>query len=677
MVGNLVLAKRIGSIIIFSGICCAGNVELAILSLREKPIQSVRVNAPFLVRVSLRGGSTLPNDLEIDGFSSLTEQGSSDTVEYRRIGNGLYQSHHRLYTVTADQPGSVTLGPARVNGEQSGSLVVEIVERGDDLSEPEVLFTLSKEKVYVGEKVSFMLTVRWQDPDISFPVFEAPDIPGQRLADFRKVRQFKETYKGKDRYVVEYKGDLYPLESGERLIGPLKATYRIESPEQGMFGLFRARSQKHTVRSEPALLMVKPLPECDKKVHAVGSFTEFAATLNSSTTSQHEAVTLVLYLAGEADFTQMKIPMLDLPDQLRSYESKTVPRNDSISWVYVLQGLKEGRYTVPSQKIIYFDTLSHSYKELTTEPLVLTVTPGKPQPTAVVSLSKEEQEEPEVPLRKELFSVPFWLFMVLMAFPPFLFACWWLYAILYPYVRVYFLTRRAKAAILRARKQLEIVTDYTEIYPLLKKALVDYYQMPDASEKVLIAQLARQGVDGQVLKRFVALLFDANRASSFSQTKGDHTLVDRAKEMLSLLGKVLILVLVWCPLQASDVLDSTTNYLGGVPFIVWQLGVIVGWWMLWLSYKRCSSEMLFSLVAVWGIFFGGWALRSRVTYRPRGRVLRSTAMYVGPGETYPIRAALEVNEELVLVKKKGSWYYVNAKNGIGWVEVDSIEKKQE
>ncbi len=677
---NLSLAKRIGSIIILSGFCFAGELELSVLSLQGRPIKSVGVNSPFLVRVSVPGASYLPKGIDIEGMLNLVIQHSSEGSHLRQIARSIFQEVSLTHTVVADQVGLLTIGPATLNGEKSEIRTIEVVEgqgEEDGYPKPEVTFTLDKEEAYVGEKVSFTLTFIWQDPDVSLPSFEPPYTRDLRVANFRRARQFKETHEGKDRYIVECKGDMYPLEPGQITIDPLKVTYRINSYERDMFSMLFSRPQIRAVRSESVQLMVKPLPKTDKKVQAVGVFTEFAAALSSDTAPQHEAVSLVLYLSGETDFTQLKIPTLNIPDELRSYESKTVPRNESISWVYILQGLEEGTSTIPQQEFVYFDTVSHSYKVLTTNLLVFKVTPGKPQPAVVAPVIQEEPEPPVAPVKREWFSLQLWLFVVLMILPPFIVGCLLLYEFLYPYVRRYLLKRRAKSALSRAKKELETVSDYTEVYPLVKKALAEYYEMPHASEKMLIAQLSKQGLSEHFIEQVVGIFYDANRASHFSQGGGDSSLIKRAKDMLTQLSKVLVVLLVCLPLQASEALDSATSLLGGVPFIVWQLSVLIGWWLLWLLYKRLSSETYFLLVFIWCMFVGGWALRSRVEYRPRAWVLQKTEIYVGPGKEYPVRAALEANEELILVKKKGSWYYVNSTYGIGWVQADSVEKRRE
>ena len=212
------------------------------------------------------------------------------------------------------------------------------------------------------------------------------------------------------------------------------------------------------------------------------------------------------------------------------------------------------------------------------------------------------------------------------------------------------------------------------MYPLLKKALGEYYELPHASEKMLIAQLTQQGVDEHLIKQVVSVLYDANRASRYSQGEGDASLVKRASALLTLLGKVLVLMLVWVPLEASEVLDQATSLSGTVPFVVWQLGVLIGWSVLWLAYKRLSSEMRVLLVVVWLFFVGGWALRSRSEYRPRVKIGQNTQLYVGPGTEYPVRAVLGQNDEVVLVKRRDPWYYVKSAQGIGWVQQDSIAK---
>ena len=309
---NLKLAKKIGSIIILAGSCFAADLELAVLTVRGNPVRSVEVNSPFLVRVSIKGVSSLRRIPEVEGLSNLIVQTSSTGSQFRQGPRGIFQEVSVTHTVVADQVGTLTLGPATLGDKQSGVITIEVVdeqEGEDGYAKPEVAFELDKTEAYVGEKVSFTLTFSWQDPDISSPNFEPPYVRGVRVATFRKVRQFKDTYEGKDRYVVECAGDLYPLEPGPITIGPLKVTYRVAPAEQDMFALLFAQPQRRAARIEPVVLEVKPLPETDLNVQAVGTFTHFSAGLSSSIVPQHEAVTLVLHVAGESDFTELAVPM--------------------------------------------------------------------------------------------------------------------------------------------------------------------------------------------------------------------------------------------------------------------------------------------------------------------------------------------------------------------------------
>ena len=679
------LAKRIGSILIIasSGLtsgcltsgCFAADLELSALSLRGKALRSVKVGKPFILRVTKRGATSLQQKPEVEGLSQLIVQGFSTGSHTGQTMSGRVQEAFISYTVTADTPGTLTLGPAKLGTQQSGTVTLEVQEPEQEVTyqEPEVTFTPDKTDVYKGEKVTFTYRFAWYDPEVSSPQFEPPFTRLLRVMNFKKARQFKDTHEGKDRYTVECKGEIYPLKEGEVTIGPLRVTYMVPDNEQDIFSQFFSRPQKRVARSEPVLLTVKPLPATDTPAQAVGTFTEFTAALSSNTAPRHEAVMLVLHLVGDTDYTDLAVPTLKLPQELRSYESKRVRKQGNISWVYILQGLEEGTHTIPSQEFVYFDTKSHAYKTLKTQPLELKITPGKPAPVAD---EPEVEQEVTAPLEREWFSLPLWLFILLMMVPPFIVGGLLLYEYAYPYIRRFVLKRRAKSALTRALKKLETLTDYSKVYPILKKALADYYEMPQASEKELLAFLRKQELDPGIIEQVSRLLFDANKVSTFSQGEGDASLIARAKAVLSTLSKLLVVLLV-IPLQGSETIDQVTSALGVLPFIVWQLGVLIGWWALWFRYKKLSSEGRFIALFVWLLIVGGWALRARIEYRPRAWVIRKALLRVGPDESYPVRGVLSEQDEVTLVKKRGPWYYVTSSKGIGWVPEELVEKKRD
>jgi hypothetical protein len=69
-----------------------------------------------------------------------------------------------------------------------------------------------------------------------------------------------------------------------------------------------------------------------------------------------------------------------------------------------------------------------------------------------------------------------------------------------------------------------------------------------------------------------------------------------------------------------------------------------------------------------GVYHGGLS-----HYYPKIRVSAPTILYLGPDENYPIKSNLAVNDEVVLLKKRDTWYYVSSTAGSGWIKSDRTQ----
>ncbi len=673
------LARKIGSILTCLTLIfwvTAQEIALSIHSQRGQQIHTVHEGTPFSVRVTIKGATSLVEEPIIEGLSQVAVQGRSSGSQRIQGPSGLFQEVYLSYTVIADHVGSLTLGPARLGTAVSNQVTIDVLqEQSDqhDYLQPHVQLELDRSTCYVGEKVSFTGRFIWEDPAISSPSFEAPDDKDIKIVSFKKVRQYTQSHDGKDQHIVECTGEFYPLSSGTRPVGPLRVSYRLSSLlDDDIFGSFFSRPQKRVARSEVVELEVEPLPPTDKQVQAVGTFTDFTAALNNTSIPQHEAVTLVLQLTGDTNFSDLSVPTLTLPPSLRSYESKTVPQRGAISWVYIVQGLQKGAHTIPSQEFVYFDTSTHTYKTLATQPLTLTVMPSITQPVPPPKIEEKpdgtpENESPPVARHTTWPVLPVWIFILLLVLPPVVSGGQYLFTWLFAYCRKALHARRSRSAFLRAEHELASINTPAELYPLLKKAFAEYYDMPHATEKELLVRVQKTTSD-ELMQEVKSVLYDASKVSTYAhESYQDASLITRAQDLLKRLGTVLVLLIISEPLHATTLTDQAITLGGILPFIVWQIGVIVCWWTVWFGYTRFSAEGRFLVVGSLLLCFAGWVLSARDVYRPRAQVRQQTVLRVGPGTDYPQRAAIDEHDELILVKKRGPWYYVSSRKGIGWV----------
>lgn len=133
----------------------------------------------------------------------------------------------------------------------------------------------------------------------------------------------------------------------------------------------------------------------NKAVDAVGTFTDFVAHLDPTSTQVGQGMTLTLALTGDTDFEGLTgFQLRNIPSWLKWYESKTNVQHSSDGtqtkvFEYVLQPMQAESAEIPSQVFSYFDTTSKSYKKLATSPIAFTIKPSR----AVVAKEKKEPSE--------------------------------------------------------------------------------------------------------------------------------------------------------------------------------------------------------------------------------------------------------------------------------------------
>ncbi len=698
-------AKKIGRLLICVLSLSAGlfaadpEIALSVKSIQGVALSSIPVGKPFTLIVAVRNATSLEALPQVEGFSKVHVRGHSTRMQQTYSMGVSYEEVAIQYTLVVDSPGVYTFGPARFDqfpDAHSGTVTVVAVKRPElrkeEYAEPKLTMKISKQKVFIGEKVPFTLRFTWQDPEVKPIKLEMPNLRDIEVRNMSKGHAKTERIGDQVYQAIEFTGEFYPQRPGIVRIPRLRADYSVPSDER-RWSTFFAFSQRNreTAFTRPVKLEIQRLPKTEMQVIGIGSFKNYRAELSADEAPRGEAVTLTLSLEGDADFSQMKAPSLELPQPFRHYPSKSTPMDNGtgIHWDYIVQGLEEGLFTIPSQEITYFDPQTQSYTSLNTEELSLMITPGT-IPAALLKKPEEQKSEPE-PVKpvspvQELPVIPFSLFMLLMLIPPLYMLCHMAYIRLRPWWSKFLNNRRAARALLRAKKdlkQLEKDSNPTKVHEVVKQALSLYLGLDEPSDDDIDTALKAQSYSQEIRDDVAHYLHEALQYSPYVDHPKRTVTKEQTARLFSsgyaLLKKVSKALVIACviqlPLQAS-VIAQIAQPLGIFPFIVWQLGVLVGWWIIWFLFEKMSSEMRYLTVLCWLCFIIGWALRAPYEYRPRAQVLKQTQLYVGPSENYPSRGVLETSDELRLVKKEGAWYYVSSSKGIGWVPADHLVKRQ-
>ena len=227
----------------------------------------------------------------------------------------------------------------------------------------------------------------------------------------------KGKYKGENyRYVVLKKTVLYPQKTGKLSIEPLTLDVSVEVPSKrrDVFGRLMMTTTNRTVTAGKRTIDVKPLPSNgrpDDFSGAVGSF-EFNMTSNKNTLKATEAFDLKLEVSGKGNLKLFKLPKPNLPNALEVYEpehSEKVSTNlsgmrGSISDTYTVVPNAQGQYPIPTVSFSYFDLNTKTYKTLTSNDLVVTVTDSPELSSNENSVTKKVQKTNVTTLSKQFSS---------------------------------------------------------------------------------------------------------------------------------------------------------------------------------------------------------------------------------------------------------------------------------
>lgn len=467
-------AKKIGRILMcvlsVSALLSAADPEIAISvkSIQGVALSSVPVGKPFTLIVTVRNVTSLASLPQVDGLSKVHVRGHSTRMQQTYSMGVSHEEVAIQYTIVVDSSGVYTFGPARFDqypDAQSGTVTVVAVKRlelkKEEYSEPKLTMKVSKTRAFIGEKIPFTLRFVWQDPEVKPIKLEMPNIKDIEVQNMSKGHAKTERMGDQIYQAIVFTGELYPQRAGIIHIPRLRADYSVPSGERrwSTFFSFSPRSRE-VVFTKPVRLEIQELPKTEKQIIGIGSFENYRAELSADKVPRGEAVTLTLSLEGDADFSQMKAPSLELPKSFRHYPSKKTPMDDGsgVRWDYIVQGLKEGSFTVSSQEITYFDPQTQSYTSLSTEELSLTITPGT-IPAALLKKPESREPDPEpakpVPPAQKLPVIPLSIFMLLMLIPPMYMLCHMAYIRLRPWWSIFLSKRRAGRALLRAKKDLK------------------------------------------------------------------------------------------------------------------------------------------------------------------------------------------------------------------------------
>lgn len=374
---------------------------------------------------------------DFKGFSVIYGPSTSTQSSFQMINGKTSQSSSITYTyiLLAQNSGTFTIGAATVHSEgatiHSNSVKVKVVAAGkgggnpqqqqyygnnggqqrqqsnscsnqpsstaNHISAEDLFMTATASRTSIYEQEAVLVTYKlYARVDLIQLEGKLPTLDGFQIQEIPLPRNKQltfETYKGRDySSVVWSQYVLFPQKSGTLTIPPItyEGVVRFQNtaidPFEAYFnGTGGVIEVKKNITTPAITLHVSPLPEKPEGFSgAVGHFS-VSSSINGTEVSTNDAVSIKLNVAGSGNMKLIGTPVLEWPKDFETYDPKVT--DDFSLTTSGLKGTKTfeflavprhpGKYTIPAAKFIYFDTATHSYKTLTTEPYTINVKKGQ------------------------------------------------------------------------------------------------------------------------------------------------------------------------------------------------------------------------------------------------------------------------------------------------------------
>jgi hypothetical protein len=392
------------------------------------------INKQFLVHVVVK---KIAGQIDVQVPDLIAYGGRRTTVQVSTV-NGVSTIKHS-YAITFGQEGVISLGKARVvagnNEFFSPSLEVVVSDRGieedskalhqnsQDSSEKEKYLEPFSRLVteinepFVGQKISCFLYIYYDDAMDRSPSFRfsLPFSDEYRVSELGKPEGGREFFNGKSYRYVRWPFDLVPLKSGEISIEPFSIEYEYEDQRSNFQSIWDHFAhffdkKRYLLRVPKQSLFVREIPLFQgNKVHAVGQFKSFTASVNPLIITEKEASTVTLELIGNGNFDDIVHPTFIMPEEVLLYESHNfiTPLSGfkKKSFEYIIQPHHPGNLEIPSQTIITFDPIAQKHFILKSDPqtIVVKTLPNQEKLSIKTSLRDDEEKSDGVSVEQELF----------------------------------------------------------------------------------------------------------------------------------------------------------------------------------------------------------------------------------------------------------------------------------
>jgi hypothetical protein len=412
-------------------VICAVCLSLGCLSLNHLVAQDIRivqqrgpyyVGEPMVVQIQVNGvqveqdvacrlnQAVLPAGIRVEGPQVGQSKSSFTQIINGRITSRESVSFKYNFQITAEQPGSVTIGPFSVEIDSKTQPVEGVEVEFEELQEDpdmDLELSLPRENIYVGEQVP--LTIRWlfsgdrdglqyafSNLQIRSPLFEQLSfidaevnsrttlsiVTAQGVVEL-DASVAQEQVNGRN-YVVVTGQRLFIAESpGDFAHIPASCrTQRVTRWGRDIFGDPRPREVVPALaRATPVSFRVLPIPRDNRPnsyAGAVGSGYTLDVSLNRSVVSVGDPIALDIKISGDGDLERVALPPLVHSLNAAQFQLPAeVPVGEVIGNVKQFKvnvRVKDAAVTqLPSIELAWFDPRQAQFVTTRSKPIALQV----------------------------------------------------------------------------------------------------------------------------------------------------------------------------------------------------------------------------------------------------------------------------------------------------------------
>lgn len=383
-----------------------------------------------------RGGN-VPEGLEIVAGPYSSSQSSFAMV------NGHTSSSSSVtytYTLYAEKDGHYTISGAHavVNGKRiaSGSVHIHVSGRaqanggapnmqgspvsaprmrpeGSRISGNELFIRVTASKRRVHEQEPVLLTYKvYTTVDLTQLEGKMPDLNGFHTQEVQLPQQKTfhiEKINGRPyRCVTWSEYVMYPQMTGDLKIpsitfkGIVEEENRNVDPFEAFFnGGSDYVDVKKSIIAPGMTIHVVPLPPSPSDFSGgVGKF-NITAQLNKKEVKAGEPITLRVVIGGIGNLKLLKQPVANFPKGFDTYDAKVTDKTKltangvegNMIYDFLAVPRNQGKYTIPSVKMTYYDVTSNAYKTIHTQPFVINVSKGDGNESGVTDFSDMKDQD--------------------------------------------------------------------------------------------------------------------------------------------------------------------------------------------------------------------------------------------------------------------------------------------